>query len=59
MFKYIKEAFTAMVQVQSTSELREGPRSSVPAPSAEDVFIGSCVRITSATLGAALPDPCR
>ena len=33
----IKEAFTATVQVQSTSELREGSRLNVPAPSAEVV----------------------
>ena len=39
-----------MVQIQSTSELCKGPQSSVPAPSAKDVYIGSCAHIASATI---------
>lgn len=52
MLKYIKEASAAKVQVQSTSEIREGSRSNVAV-----IYIGSCVRDSSATMRAALPDP--
>ena len=45
-----------MVQVLSTSELHEGPWSSVPGPSAKDIVIGSREHIVSADTGAALPD---
>ena len=56
MFKYIKETFTATVQVQSTSEHREGSQSNVPAPSAKVVYIGSRALVASAAMRTALPD---
>ena len=44
------------VQVQSTSELREVPRSSVPATSAKDVFIGGHELVAEANQVSVLPD---
>ena len=57
MFKYIIEAFTVMVQVQSTSELCEGSRSNVSDPSAKVVYIGSPALEVCAATTSELPDP--
>ena len=53
VFKY---GFTATVQVPSTPEVLEGPGSSVPAPSGDDVVIGSHALVASAATIVALPD---
>ena len=44
------------VQVQTTSDLHEVPQSSVPAPSAEDAFIGGHEIVDGAKPGSVFPD---